>query len=231
MRSSKTTILDPLFAYIRNDPLFAEAQTEVEAQVQLPLTTDSLHSAKAPQRCPVGTGQRRLPALRLVSNASHVDNALINPTFVKVDLPKLPRSSDTQLLSTPTPCSPHVKAAGQRRSPRKAPKPSLFPPRKAPPKPKDAEKLVQTTCDNPKRCRGPKSDTFKMAWSVEEQRLLERLLEEIPDGEKNRCVPSIPHISAFICGLGICLKMGKDFASNARTANASTGREQSSEVF
>ncbi|KAI0942859.1 hypothetical protein AcV7_002155 [Taiwanofungus camphoratus] len=32
----------------------------------------------------------------------------------------------------------------------------------------------------------PKSDTYKQAWSVSEQHLLERLLEEIPDGEKNR---------------------------------------------
>ncbi|KZV71187.1 hypothetical protein PENSPDRAFT_578108, partial [Peniophora sp. CONT] len=30
------------------------------------------------------------------------------------------------------------------------------------------------------------SDTYKQAWSVSEQHLLERLLEEIPDGEKNR---------------------------------------------
>jgi hypothetical protein len=34
----------------------------------------------------------------------------------------------------------------------------------------------------------PKSGTFKVAWSVEEQRLLERLLEEHPDGSKNRSV-------------------------------------------
>ncbi|GJE93458.1 hypothetical protein PsYK624_096170 [Phanerochaete sordida] len=32
----------------------------------------------------------------------------------------------------------------------------------------------------------PKSETYKQAWSVEEQHMLERLLEEIPDGEKNR---------------------------------------------
>lgn len=36
--------------------------------------------------------------------------------------------------------------------------------------------------------RGPKSDTYKQTWSVEEQHLLEQLLEEIPDGEKNRRV-------------------------------------------
>ena len=31
----------------------------------------------------------------------------------------------------------------------------------------------------------PKSETYKQAWSVSEQRL-ERLLSEIPDGEKNQ---------------------------------------------
>ncbi|KAI0073604.1 hypothetical protein K474DRAFT_1686137 [Panus rudis PR-1116 ss-1] len=32
----------------------------------------------------------------------------------------------------------------------------------------------------------PRPETYKQAWSVDEQHLLERLLEEIPDGEKNR---------------------------------------------
>lgn len=32
----------------------------------------------------------------------------------------------------------------------------------------------------------PKSETYKQAWSTSEQHLLERLLAEIPDGEKNR---------------------------------------------
>ncbi|CAL1710022.1 unnamed protein product [Somion occarium] len=32
----------------------------------------------------------------------------------------------------------------------------------------------------------PRPETYKQAWSVSEQHLLERLLEEIPDGEKNR---------------------------------------------
>ncbi|KAH0831352.1 hypothetical protein J3R83DRAFT_14014 [Lanmaoa asiatica] len=31
-----------------------------------------------------------------------------------------------------------------------------------------------------------RSDTYKQAWSISEQHLLERLLEEIPDGERNR---------------------------------------------
>ena len=228
VRSSKTTIIDPLFAYLRNDPLFIEAQIEAESQAQLPLTIDSLHSVKTPQRCPVGTGHRRLPALRLVSN--HADNALVNPTFMDVDLPKLPRASDTPILPTPGARPPHVKATRERRSSRKPPRPFPPPPRSIPPKPRGAEKPVQTTCDKPRRCRGPRSDTFKMAWSVEEQRLLERLLEEIPVGEKNRS--ACPHSHTCLYSpVEDRFKMGKDFASNERTANASTGREQGSEVF
>ncbi|KAF9644416.1 hypothetical protein BDM02DRAFT_3190620 [Thelephora ganbajun] len=187
VRDSKIAIIDPLFAYLKDDPLFIEAQTEAEAQAQLPPTVDSTHSVKTPKRCPVGVSYRRLPALRLVCNTtSHADNTLVNPTFMEVDLLKQPHTLDTSLSSTPTPCLSHVKAVGGRRSSRKAPRPPPSPPRKAPPKAKDSEKLVQTANGKPKRSRGPKSDTFKMAWSVEEQRLLERLLEEIPDGEKNR---------------------------------------------
>ncbi|KAI0672381.1 hypothetical protein C8Q78DRAFT_745687 [Trametes maxima] len=48
--------------------------------------------------------------------------------------------------------------------------------------------------DSPEPSAGPprdkngkaKSDTYKQAWTVSEQHLLERLMEEIPDGEKNR---------------------------------------------
>lgn len=187
VRSSKTEIIDPLLTYLRSDPLFIEAQMEADAQAQLVQTAGTTHSMISPQHCRVGSGCRRLPTLRLVCNAtSHADNALVNPAFVEVDIPKQPHASHVPLSFTPTPCLPRVKAVAERRSSRKAPRPP--PPRKSPPKAKDTEKekLVQMESGKPKRSRGPKSDTFKMAWSVEEQRLLERLLEEIPDGEKNR---------------------------------------------
>ena len=189
VRNSKTAIIDPLFTHLRNDPLFVEAQMEVDAQVQPTPTIDSAHSVITPQRCPVESGRRRLPALRLVCNTTpHADNALVNPAFVDVDLSKPPHTSDTPLSSAPTPCLPRVTTIAERRSSRKVPRPPLSPLRKTSPNAKDAEKLIQTENGRPKRSRGPKSDTFKMAWSVEEQRLLERLLEEIPDGEKNRSV-------------------------------------------
>jgi len=197
VRNSKTAIIDPLFTYLRSDPLFIEAQAEADAQTRFPSTVDPALSLVTPQRCPVGSGCRRLPALRLVCNTtSHADNALVNPTFMEVDSPKPPHTSDIPFSSTPTSCLPRVRAVVERRSSRKAPRPPPAPPHKAPPKPRDVEKAIQTENDKPKRSRGPKSDTFKMAWSVEEQRLLERLLEEIPDGEKNRLVPLT---STFLC--------------------------------
>lgn len=231
MRNSKTTILDPLFTYLRNDPLFIEAQVEAEAQAQLPSTVDSTHSVVTPQRCPVASGFRRLPALRLVCNtAYHADNALVSPTFMEVDSPKPPHTSDIPHPSTPTSCLPRVRAVVERRSSRKAPRPPPSPPRTAPPKAKGVEKLVQAENDKPRRSRGPKSDTFKMAWSVEEQRLLERLLEEIPDGEKNRLVP---FIATFLYPFWTvnCSKVGKDFASDEWTANTSAGCKQGPKIF
>lgn len=186
MRDSKTAIIDPLLTYLRNDPLFIEAQVEAETQAQLALTVDPAYSLTAPQRCPIGSSCRRLPGLRLVCNTiSHADKALTNPTFMEVDPPKPLQVSDIPVPSTPSPCLPHMKPVAGRRSSRTAPIPPS-PTRKAPSKTKDVEKPMRTEDGKPKRSRGPKSDTFKMAWSVEEQRLLERLLEEIPDGEKNR---------------------------------------------
>ncbi|TFY75533.1 hypothetical protein EWM64_g8478, partial [Hericium alpestre] len=49
--------------------------------------------------------------------------------------------------------------------------------------------LADADAPSAKRAKGtgkPRPDTYKQAWSVSEQHLLERLLDEIPDGEKNR---------------------------------------------
>ena len=160
---------------------------EAEVQTQLSPMVDSTHPTDNQQRCPVGSGCRRLPTLRLVCNTTpHADKALVNSTFMEVGVPKQPHISDIPVSFTPAPCPPRVKAMPERRSSRKLPP---TPPRKTPLKAKGIENLVQMESGKPKRSRGPKSDTFKMAWSVEEQRLLERLLEEIPDGEKNRFTP------------------------------------------
>lgn len=56
---------------------------------------------------------------------------------------------------------------------------------KAQPKPKPEAR--EDSPEPPRDKNGKaKSETYKQAWSVSEQHLLERLLEEIPEGEKNR---------------------------------------------
>ncbi|KAF4579670.1 hypothetical protein EYR40_000152 [Pleurotus pulmonarius] len=55
--------------------------------------------------------------------------------------------------------------------------------------PEEPLAIPPATTANTKRSRDasrPKSETYKQAWSTSEQHLLEKLLEDIPDGEKNR---------------------------------------------
>lgn len=60
--------------------------------------------------------------------------------------------------------------------------PSLPPPSPSPP----AASVAKSTSKSGKPPK-VKPDTYKQLWSDSEQHLLERLLEEIPEGEKNRC--------------------------------------------
>lgn len=74
------------------------------------------------------------------------------------------------------------------------------------------------------------SETYKQAWSVSEQHLLERLLEEIPDGTKNRCVNQ--HIADPVAVLtNVFAQVGSDFTSHGRPAHCQTGRESRAEVL
>ncbi|KAH9903507.1 hypothetical protein C8Q73DRAFT_832277 [Cubamyces lactineus] len=77
-----------------------------------------------------------------------------------------PRASSTRASTGTTKAQPKSKAKVKAEVVVDSPEPSAEPPRDK----------------NGKA----KSETYKQAWSVSEQHLLERLLEEIPDGEKNR---------------------------------------------
>jgi hypothetical protein len=71
----------------------------------------------------------------------------------------------------PPPTHPHIAKAKMKRSLKTKP---ISDPDRVSPEPPAAKK------------EKPKSETYKQAWSISEQHLLERLLTEIPDGEKNR---------------------------------------------
>ena len=64
------------------------------------------------------------------------------------------------------------------------------------------EDLAPSSHDPPLDKKGkPRPETYKQAWSISEQHLLEKLLEEIPDGEKNRYVIHITPRSIAINSL------------------------------
>lgn len=86
-------------------------------------------------------------------------------------LPSKPRRS--------RPSKPHVTKSPHRISKTPPPTRAL---ESVSPEPKSK------TGSHSKRPSKPKPETYKQAWSDSEQHLLERLLKEIPDGEKNRWV-------------------------------------------
>jgi len=73
-----------------------------------------------------------------------------------------------------------------------------------------------------------RSDTYKQVWSVSEQHLLERLLDEIPDGERNRYVFRLARLVTLFT---VPVQLGKDIAGYGRTEDTETGSESGSEVF
>jgi hypothetical protein len=68
----------------------------------------------------------------------------------------------------------------------------------------------------------PKSETYKQAWSISEQHLLERLLTEIPDGEKNRYVTFFS--SRRSGNTDDYSKVGQNIQGNGRPPHSATGR-------
>ncbi|KAH9929965.1 hypothetical protein B0H21DRAFT_108800 [Amylocystis lapponica] len=113
---------------------------------------------------------------------------------MEVDTPptSLSRASPASVLSGLPPSQPLAlgKPVRDRRPSRKAQEKSgAVPSRDVMPKAKSKaapEPEVSGPPAPPSQKLKPKSETYKQAWSVSEQHLLERLLDEIPEGEKNR---------------------------------------------
>ncbi|KAL6302278.1 hypothetical protein BKA93DRAFT_793597 [Sparassis latifolia] len=114
-----------------------------------------------------------------------------------VDTPPTSVTSPLSAVSGLPPSHPpvHGKPVRERRQTRKAKE--AAPPADVRAKPKGRRETAPKSADLPpepasssaapqKEKSKQKSETYKQAWSVSEQHLLERLLEEIPEGEKNR---------------------------------------------
>ncbi len=89
--------------------------------------------------------------------------------------PRIPSSRPRR----PLPTRPHAHAHAAKAKQRVIKTEQLSEPDRVSPEPPIAKK------------EKPRSETYKQAWSVSEQHLLERLLAEIPEGEKNRYVTTL----------------------------------------
>jgi hypothetical protein len=138
----------------------------------------------------------------LEDESGEVDISAENDTVSNAVQPSVAMDVDTRLTSlsssaqTPplTPKSvrarrPTIKlesGAPQRNSKRQ---PKHIPPKSEPdPQPPP---LVKAVIAKHTKDGKPRPETYKLPWSVSEQHLLERLLDEIPEGEKNRYVIDI----------------------------------------
>lgn len=95
-----------------------------------------------------------------------------------------PKAVDTNIKMEPTPSPITLKIKLGKRA-------------RAPSLPAHVSNSQETRTGEKKNKSKP--ETYKQAWSVSEQHLLERLLDEIPEGEKNRYafVPASPSIFFF----------------------------------
>jgi hypothetical protein len=77
----------------------------------------------------------------------------------------------------------------------------------------------------------PRSETYKQAWSVSEQHLLERLLAEIPDGEKNRYATSLRLCDELPLMDTTCKKVVQDIQGNGWSPHSTSGCHSRTKVF
>lgn len=125
--------------------------------------------------------ESRAVAIRAMQDPSTEDAKQTN-------LPPLPATSSTLHSAPPKPPCPRRSATKAQPTTPLTVKINLQK-KKRPQEPEPEQALEDVESRTTKRPRGsgkPKPETFNQAWSVSEQHLLERLLEEIPDGEKNR---------------------------------------------
>ncbi|KAA1474616.1 hypothetical protein DENSPDRAFT_824632 [Dentipellis sp. KUC8613] len=131
--------------------------------------------------------ERNAPATPMASSA---------PPSVPVDSSIIPPSSEASTSTAPLPGPSKPSRSRRPAAKPRAQEASATPTkaksggRAAPSKPKRSlesdEEAEAQPAKRAKETGKPRPETYKQAWSVSEQHLLERLLEEIPAGEKNR---------------------------------------------
>ena len=189
VRNARRKIIEPVLASF-------ELSSDSSDEEQQP-APDRLHSTR--QKEQLRRIHLRKSGLTLRASAVHIRCDIEDESAdvdIATDGEPLASTHGSLITSLPSPCPAELPAtsASRVRSPRhpriRRPLPNRPPVSKGmilahstkQPSGSDGPRLEHSVAKKEK----PKSETYKQAWSISEQHLLERLLTEIPDGEKNR---------------------------------------------
>lgn len=197
---------------VRGDEAVFVRRDTGDESVEVDMSLDGEPSSARSQADEMGVAMPRPMMSRAPTTPSvqsDVSSPMVEPTIVRVRRPSK-KLQDLEL---------NVAHKGGRTKAKAAPI-------KVEPKPEPDEDSLESPSTGPNG--KPRSETYKQAWSVSEQHLLERLLEEIPDGEKNRCV-GLLSCSQTIAD--IVVQMAEDLKSHERSPNSTAGRQSRPKVF
>ncbi|KAF9452120.1 hypothetical protein P691DRAFT_722666 [Macrolepiota fuliginosa MF-IS2] len=186
VKSARRSIIDPVLAAFTQMPEIEDgSESEIdEEELRREMEREKIRQLK---RRRIQTCGLKLPGLRMEgSTGVFIRHDLDDESMdVDISLDNDGDGSQTPIISQPPKSSrpqrtSHRNAADNSppnsRSRKKARKGD--PPKASSPTPKPVEA--------PKDTGKPKPETYKQAWSLSEQHLLEQLLEQIPEGEKYR---------------------------------------------
>ncbi|KAJ3565992.1 hypothetical protein NP233_g7282 [Leucocoprinus birnbaumii] len=206
VKTARRSIIDPVLAAFSH-------MSDLEDETESEMDEEEAHRQREREKIrllkqrKIRTCGLKLPGLRMEGSSAVFVRHDVEDETMDVDI-SLDQDDPLSSISTPQPAPPlnHApsKISRSRRpstkkqnaaaDPLSNPRPS----KKArkddnitkPPPPPDRSQLQQPSTEpSPKQDKDtgkPKPETYKQAWSVSEQHLLEQLLEQIPDGEKYR---------------------------------------------
>ena len=193
VKEARVTIVDPILA--RFDAMeFPESSSESEVDPEELRRERERAKIRELKKRKIRAGGLTLPASSAWSSSAGV-YILHNIEDESMDV-DVALDSPAEAFLPPTSAPPKPLATVQQHRQRQptAKKAQLNSPRTKvkikPPRPQSLSEQTPPSDETPPKpsrtSSKPKPETYKQAWSVSEQNLLEQLLEQIPEGEKNR---------------------------------------------
>ncbi|KAF9078630.1 hypothetical protein BDP27DRAFT_20824 [Rhodocollybia butyracea] len=156
-------------------------------------TTSSAEGTAAPSRRSTSVTSNQLPSSPVslgkrnhqsISKACANTHSLTKPPRIKITLPPMPLTAHQRRRSSraASSCADDMEVDDSTFPPT----PDSLPEPESEVDPEDSEQDDASPTKDFSNSSMPKSQTYRQAWSTSEQQLLEALLEEIPEGEKNR---------------------------------------------